>query len=236
MRVPIERLRTWRDGGYCTANRAPPDRHGSEAGGGVALSLAFLLTPAPSLVGCTPLAIPELIDQLQKCNPNSSRGVSISATPRYKMTGGRVIPEHIMSSLRQPRPLSFEGYLELEHRSDTKHEFVAGYIYAMTGAGEAHNRISLNIGFQLRAAARGGPCGVYMADMKMRVEEQDRCYYPDVSVVCDPADDDVQPHQRLPTQRQYGAPPSTLAKHPTSPVSSMAVGFQGLGGVAMIDQ
>lgn len=96
-----------------------------------------------------------------------------------------------MSSLRRPRPLRFEEYLELERRSDTKHEFVSGYIHAMAGASETHNRISLNIGFHLRAAARGGLCGVYMADMKVRVEEQDRCYYPDVSVVCDPADDDA---------------------------------------------
>jgi Uma2 family endonuclease len=95
-----------------------------------------------------------------------------------------------MSTLRKPRRLSYSEYLDLERDSDTKHELVAGYVYAMAGASEAHNRISGNIFFHLRAAARGGPCGVFMADMKIRIEEQDRAYYPDVSVVCDPADKD----------------------------------------------
>ena len=96
-----------------------------------------------------------------------------------------------MISLRKPRRLSFSEYLQLEHNSETKHEFVSGYIYAMAGASEAHNRISGNIFFHLRAAARGGGCGVFIADMKIRIEEQDRAYYPDVSVVCDPTDQDA---------------------------------------------
>jgi Uma2 family endonuclease len=95
-----------------------------------------------------------------------------------------------MSTLRKPRCISFEEYLALEHGSEIKHEFVAGYVYAMAGASEAHNRVAGNVFFHLRAAARGGPCGVFMADMKVRVEDLDRCYYPDVSVVCDPADAD----------------------------------------------
>lgn len=65
-----------------------------------------------------------------------------------------------MSSLRKPRSLSFSEYLELEHTSDTKHEFVAGYVYAMGGASEAHNRISLNVGFHLRAAPRAADTAV----------------------------------------------------------------------------
>ncbi|NBC48802.1 MAG: Uma2 family endonuclease [Gammaproteobacteria bacterium] len=96
-----------------------------------------------------------------------------------------------MSSLPSLRPLSFAEYLELEHSAETKHEFVAGFLYAMAGASEAHNRISLNLAFHLRAAARGGPCGVFIADMKVRVEAYDSCYSPDVAVVCDPGDGDA---------------------------------------------
>lgn len=88
-------------------------------------------------------------------------------------------------------PLSFEEYLQLEREAETKHEFVAGFIYAMAGASETHNRISGNAFYHLRTAARGGPCGVFMADMKVRIETRDSCYYPDVSVVCDPGDDDA---------------------------------------------
>lgn len=95
-----------------------------------------------------------------------------------------------MSTVPELKPLSFEEYLNGEQATETKHEFVAGFVYAMGGASETHNRISGNLFFHLRAAARGGPCGVFMADMKVRVEASDSCYYPDVAVVCDPHDDD----------------------------------------------
>ena len=58
----------------------------------------------------------------------------------------------------------------------------------MAGAGEVHNRLSLNIAFHLRAATRGTPCGVFISDMKVRVAAHDAFYYPDVLLTCDPQD------------------------------------------------
>jgi Uma2 family endonuclease len=84
--------------------------------------------------------------------------------------------------------LSHREYLEGEQRSDIRHEYLAGQVFAMAGAGENHNRISLNIAFHLRAATRGKPCGVFISDMKLRVEQNDAYYYPDVMLTCDPAD------------------------------------------------
>lgn len=95
-----------------------------------------------------------------------------------------------MSALNKPQSLSFDEYLDLERHSETKHEYVGGYIHAMAGASEVHNRIAGNLFFHLRAAARGGPCGVFMSDMKVRVDSHDVSYYPDVSVVCDSQDKD----------------------------------------------
>lgn len=85
-------------------------------------------------------------------------------------------------------PIPIPEYLEGELQSDIRHEYVAGQVYAMAGAGEKHNRISLNVAFHLRAAARGKPCGVFISDMKVRVEQSDAFYYPDVMVACDPQD------------------------------------------------
>ena len=79
-------------------------------------------------------------------------------------------------------------YLEGEQHSEIRHEYLAGRVYAMAGAGEKHNRISLNIAFHLRAAARGKECGVFISDMKVRVKQNDAFYYPDVMVTCDPQD------------------------------------------------
>lgn len=81
-----------------------------------------------------------------------------------------------------------DEYLAGEPKSAIRHEYIAGTVYAMAGAGEKHNRISLNIAFHLRAASRGKPCGVFINDMKLRIDESDSFYYPDVMVTCDPAD------------------------------------------------
>ncbi|KAA6187065.1 Uma2 family endonuclease [Thiohalocapsa marina] len=85
-------------------------------------------------------------------------------------------------------PLDVETYLQGELESEIRHEYVAGEVFAMGGAAEAHNRISLNLAFHLRAASRGTPCGVFISDMKVRVQEHDAFYYPDVLLTCDPHD------------------------------------------------
>jgi Uma2 family endonuclease len=87
-------------------------------------------------------------------------------------------------------PLSVEDYLLGEQQSSVRHEYVAGQVFAMAGAGEAHNRISLNLAFHLRAATRGTPCAVFISDMKVRVAAHDAFYYPDVLVGCDASDDE----------------------------------------------
>jgi len=85
--------------------------------------------------------------------------------------------------------LSAEEYLDGEERAETRHEYVTGEVYAMAGAGENHNRIAGNVFFQLRSKARGGRCGVFMSDMKLRIENGERFYYPDVMLVCNENDD-----------------------------------------------
>lgn len=81
------------------------------------------------------------------------------------------------------RPLSVEEYLEREKSAEVRHEYVGGYIYALAGASRRRNRISGNIYRRLADAAEGGPCRVYMSDVKLRAAE-DIVYYPDVMVAC----------------------------------------------------
>jgi Uma2 family endonuclease len=85
-------------------------------------------------------------------------------------------------------PLSVADYLRGEQDGEVRHEYVAGRVFAMAGAGETHNRIAGNLFFHLRAATRGTPCGVFISDMKVRVAAHDAFYYPDVLVACDPTD------------------------------------------------
>lgn len=86
--------------------------------------------------------------------------------------------------------LTPEEYLASENDSLTKHEYVAGQLYAMVGVRDTHNTIALNVASQLRSTLRGGPCRVFMSDVKLRVEEADAFYYPDVFVTCDARDTD----------------------------------------------
>ncbi len=84
-----------------------------------------------------------------------------------------------------------------EALATVRHEYVAGEVFAMAGASEQHNRISLNSAMQLRSAARGGPCGVFISDMRIRLAGGSYYYYPDVAVVCDP-DDNATHHKERP--------------------------------------
>ena len=51
-----------------------------------------------------------------------------------------------------------QEYLDGEQYGDIRHEYLAGQVFAMAGAGEKHNRIAGNLFFHLRAAARGKQC------------------------------------------------------------------------------
>ncbi|MGH8477245.1 MAG: Uma2 family endonuclease [Methylococcales bacterium] len=84
----------------------------------------------------------------------------------------------------EPR-LSHEEYLEMEAASPVKHEYVAGYIYAMTGTSDTHNLISLNLASILRNHLKGSPCRVFIADVKAKLAQADAYYYPDVMVYCE---------------------------------------------------
>jgi len=87
--------------------------------------------------------------------------------------------------------LTVDEYLEGEPRSEVRHEYIGGQVYAMSGGSEAHNILTGNLYTAIRQHLRGRPCKVFMADMKLRlnIAQDDIFYYPDVMVTCDPADD-----------------------------------------------
>ncbi len=80
--------------------------------------------------------------------------------------------------------LSAEGQLG-------KYEYHQGEIFdvsAMAGARAQHNEIAGNVFASLHAQLRGKPCRAFVADMLLRVDADDRGYYPDVMVTCSEAD------------------------------------------------
>jgi Uma2 family endonuclease len=92
------------------------------------------------------------------------------------------------------RWISLEEYLELDRTSiDMKYEYVDGRIYAMAGGSTSHSLIAMNISTLLRVHLRGKACRAYNSDMKFCPSEK-VCYYPDVTVSCDPRDTQVIKH------------------------------------------
>jgi Uma2 family endonuclease len=101
-----------------------------------------------------------------------------------------------MSAGRQYQHLSVEDYLAGELVSEGKHEYLGGFVYAMVGARNLHNVISGNVFAFLHARLRGRDCRPYNSDTKIRIRlsNQVRFYYPDVSVICrsNPPNDSFQ--------------------------------------------
>jgi Uma2 family endonuclease len=83
------------------------------------------------------------------------------------------------------KPIHLFDYLAFDSRSQLRHEYVGGRIYAMTGGTMRHNRVSGNIFRALSERLDGGPCQVFINDMKLHVQAADSVYYPDVFVYCE---------------------------------------------------
>lgn len=79
-------------------------------------------------------------------------------------------------------------YLAWEAEQPAKHEYLDGEVFAMAGASAAHVTIALNMAMALRNHLRGGPCSVFISDMKLQVAADNAFFYPDVFVTCAPSD------------------------------------------------
>ena len=94
-----------------------------------------------------------------------------------------------MIALKSDYYMSPEEYLEFEHHSDIKHEYIDGEVYAMAGTTKAHNTISLNLAILFREKLKDSGCRTFMADIKVNISNQKRFFYPDIIVTCDDNDD-----------------------------------------------
>jgi Uma2 family endonuclease len=88
-----------------------------------------------------------------------------------------------MSQLASKLQLTLMEYLQGELIAQSKHEYIDSEVYAMAGASEAHNTISLNFAAELRFQLKGKTCKPFMADMMVKAVGD--VYYPDVMVVCE---------------------------------------------------
>lgn len=90
-----------------------------------------------------------------------------------------------MAPNAEPKPyMSYVDFVAFERASDTKHEWLDGVVYDMSGGTIPHARLAAAVSAALGPQLRGKRCAVFSSDLKIKVLETGLATYPDVSVVC----------------------------------------------------
>ncbi|MBF9224165.1 Uma2 family endonuclease [Hymenobacter ruricola] len=79
-------------------------------------------------------------------------------------------------------------YMALEERSDVRHEFFEGEVFAMSGGTLKHNLLVGNCYAALRAGLRERDCRAFFENVQLAVEQGRYYNYPDLMVTCAPSD------------------------------------------------
>lgn len=95
------------------------------------------------------------------------------------------------SSVSEPR-LSYASYLEAEARSEVRHEYLDGRVWAMAGGTPEHGALAMAVARDLGAALIDRPCRVFSSDVRLRVRATGLATYPDLSVVCEALETDPE--------------------------------------------
>ncbi len=83
------------------------------------------------------------------------------------------------------RRYTVEKYLTFERMVGTRHEYLDGYVYAMSpGGSPRHAQIAANVIASLGRQLRSGPCRLYTGGLRVHVDETGLYTYPDLSVAC----------------------------------------------------
>jgi Uma2 family endonuclease len=100
-----------------------------------------------------------------------------------------------MSSAQRRMLMTMDEFIAFENASETKHEFLGGHVYAMTGGSIAHAQVIANLLAVLHPAARSAGCRAFASDAMLRIGDI-ASFYPDLMVCCDPSDDDPRHRER----------------------------------------
>ena len=94
------------------------------------------------------------------------------------------------NALPRPAPIDIDDYLDGETRCEIKHEYLGGEVVAMGEASARHGLVAGGIYAAALPHARRKRCQLFMADMKVRVDNADQTYfyYPDLLLACDVQD------------------------------------------------
>ncbi len=80
--------------------------------------------------------------------------------------------------------ITVEQYLAIEKEAESKHEYLAGEIFAMAGASVNHVRIASDTGTLIGNQFKTHHFEVFNSDLRVRTGPEGLYTYPDLSIVC----------------------------------------------------
>ena len=88
--------------------------------------------------------------------------------------------------MSSPKPslLTPGEYLALERKSEIRSEYIAGRMFAMSGASRRHSLIAGNFYRELSSQLRDRACEAHIADLRVKVSPTGLYTYPDIVAVC----------------------------------------------------
>jgi Uma2 family endonuclease len=89
-----------------------------------------------------------------------------------------------MSTMEVHPHVTFDEFLLRERNADIKSELIGGLVYAMAGASQRHNDITVNLVVAIAPAARAAGCRARASDQLVRVDDING-KYPDFGVYCE---------------------------------------------------
>lgn len=87
-----------------------------------------------------------------------------------------------MQSLELHKTYTPEEYFRMEEAGEQRHEFINGNLIEMSGASREHHFICQNIFLALLYAAKPLGFKVFIENMKVKIQNENQFYYPDIFI------------------------------------------------------
>ena len=117
----------------------------------------------------------------------AAEGGGVGARPGFRSAPGFVYNGGMSTAAATEATttkLSADEYLEIEQRSEVRHEFYDGVMVAMVGVRLAHSVVVGNLVAAVRTHLRGRPCRVHAGEFKVHIADANVFVYPDMVVEC----------------------------------------------------
>ncbi len=91
-----------------------------------------------------------------------------------------------MKSIETDKIYTAQEYFLLEESGEVRHEFLNGNLVRISEASKEHHKICKNLLRFLENLFKGKGYEIYMENMKVKIENEDQYYYPDVFITKEP--------------------------------------------------